>query len=112
MTGSRTPWLRATRIFYAITVYNDNAMPVTNVSVIDMLPADVIFVWATSPYVYDAGDHSVTWTLASIAGMGSAVLNLHVQVDPLAMSGTLVNTASVTSDQTPVAVEHDGADRG
>jgi uncharacterized repeat protein (TIGR01451 family) len=92
-------------IRYEIRVYNDNGFQVTNVSVIDMLPPPVNFVWATSPYIYDSGDRAVYWTIADIPAMGSLLLSLWVEVDPQAMSGTLVNTASVTSDQTPVAVE-------
>ena len=87
-------------IDYQIGVYNDNALPVTNIVVVDDLPSEVIFISATTPYSYDSGDHSVTWDLGQIDGASSVTLDLEVQVDPEAVSGSVINVVSATSDQT------------
>ncbi|MFZ1946399.1 MAG: FlgD immunoglobulin-like domain containing protein [bacterium] len=97
LTGPAAP---GDTIYYEIRVYNDNAQDLTNVLVVDALPTEVSLVWTTSPYVYDAGTHSVTWPVAVFPAGSSLLFNLHVEVNPDAGSGSIVNTVSATSDQT------------
>jgi uncharacterized repeat protein (TIGR01451 family) len=91
-------------IKYEIRCYNDNDVPVDNVTISDVLPEGVSLAWATSPYDYDAIAREITWDLGTLGAHSSLLVHLWVTVDSDAMSGDIVNTARVTSDQTPAEV--------
>jgi uncharacterized repeat protein (TIGR01451 family) len=91
-------------IKYEIRCYNDNDLPVNNLTIMDALPADVSLAWATSPYTYDAGDREIMWSLGTLGAHSSLLVHLWLSVDQGAVSGDIVNTARVTSDETPTEV--------
>ncbi|MFK7946455.1 MAG: SdrD B-like domain-containing protein [Saprospiraceae bacterium] len=54
---------------YGIEVCNDDdhgSLNMTNITIVDNLPANTIFVDASYSGVYNAGNHSVTWTFATL----------------------------------------------
>lgn len=68
-------------IVYTLTLTNESAGTAGNVVVKDVLPFGVSFVSSSPAAVYSAIDHSVTWTVASIAGGAVQVLNITVKFD-------------------------------
>ncbi|MFH1219671.1 MAG: FlgD immunoglobulin-like domain containing protein [Candidatus Eisenbacteria bacterium] len=89
---------------YEIRCYNDNDVEVTGGTIMDQMPADVSFVWATSPYTLDVPTHQVTWNLDPLPAHSSLLVHLWVKVNDGTPTGDLINTASVTSTQTPMPV--------
>ena len=87
-----------TNIAYTLTVMNAGPSPAANVIVGDILPAGTVFVSAApSPAGSScSGTSTVSCSLGTMAIGGSATIVLIV-VSP-SSSGTVVNTATVTSD--------------
>jgi len=103
--GLAVPAAPGDTITYAITVYNDNPVAVTSVSVVDQLPARANFVAADHIFGYDPADHDVTWNLASIPGLGSVQLIVVAEVDRQIVSEDVVNIASASCPQVFGSVE-------
>jgi uncharacterized repeat protein (TIGR01451 family) len=84
---------------------NDNDYTVTNVSVVDTLPAQVSFVAVEGDGVagqYDAAAHTYTWSYPSLAPGSSSCLGLVVRVNQGTVAGTIIsNFVTIDSDQTP-----------
>jgi uncharacterized repeat protein (TIGR01451 family) len=87
---------------YEIT-FGSPPFDLTNVTVVDTLPAELDFVSATNGGVYDPATHKVVWNLGSIAA-GAAVPTLHLDVlvnNNAQVGNTIYNYATIDSDQTP-----------
>ncbi|MCZ7652354.1 MAG: DUF11 domain-containing protein [Thermoanaerobaculia bacterium] len=85
-------------VVYTLTVNNLGAGDATGVVVTDTLPAGLTYVGNDCSATFAAP--TLTWSLGGLANGASAVCNVSVTVDAGA-AGTLVNTASVTSDDDP-----------
>ena len=83
---------------------NDNNYAVTNVSIVDALPAQVSFVTADGNGVsgqYDAVSHTYTWSYPLLAAGSGECLDLVVRVNQDAVPGTIItNSATIDSTQT------------
>jgi uncharacterized repeat protein (TIGR01451 family) len=89
-------------INYSISVSNGGPSVATSVVVTDILPAGVTFVSATPSQGSCSGTTTVTCNLGTLNNLGSATIALVVNVT--APSGSIVNTATVSSaatDPTP-----------
>lgn len=88
---------------------NDNEYTVTNVSVVDTLPAQVSFVEFEGdgvPGQYDAAAHTCTWSYPSLSPGSSSCLGLVVRVKEGTAPGTIIsNFVSIDSDQTPPTIK-------
>jgi len=84
---------------------NDNQYAVSNVSLIDTLPAEVSFVMADGNGVsgqYDAGSHTYTWSYPSLLAGSGGCCELVVRVNQDTAVGTVItNSVTIDSDQTP-----------
>ncbi|HXU31496.1 MAG TPA: ExeM/NucH family extracellular endonuclease, partial [Thermoanaerobaculia bacterium] len=81
---------------YVIEVTNLSVGTATGVSVSDTLPAGVTLISATSSQGSCTGTTTVTCTVGTLLGGGSATINLVVMKT---VGGTVVNTAMVTGAQ-------------
>ncbi|GAB4184804.1 MAG: hypothetical protein Tsb002_08100 [Wenzhouxiangellaceae bacterium] len=88
------PVIAGNALTYTLTVSNAGPSDALNVSVTDTLPAGVTFVSTTGCAEDPAGVSSCS--LGAIAAGGSASYTVSVTVDE-ATTGTIVNTATVTS---------------
>ncbi|MEW6743396.1 MAG: SBBP repeat-containing protein [Planctomycetota bacterium] len=81
----------------------ENSFDVHNVIIMDNLPPDGVFVWASDGGVYDPTAHTVAWNIGSVpAGTPQRCLQLVVRIDPGTPPETvLVNFATIVSDETP-----------
>ncbi len=100
-------WVTAgEEITYEIHFDNkDNEVGVTNVSIVDTLPQEVIFVQAEGDGVfghYDAKTHTYTWTYTSLpATKLDTQLELVVRVNDDAPAATVIsNSVTIDSDET------------
>lgn len=76
-----------------------NPNPVNNTTIVDTLPAGVSFDSATGPY--SVSGNQVTWTEGTVlANAGQVCHNLVVDVTA-APGSTLLNSATIDSDETP-----------
>lgn len=99
MYGPSQVYVTAGQSFtYSVNVTNSGSLAATGVNLTDTLPAGVTFVSATTSQGYCNGTTVVSCALGSLATGASA--NIQITVTPV--SGTLVNTASVTSVETDV----------
>jgi uncharacterized repeat protein (TIGR01451 family) len=91
------------RITYTICYENGNQYDVTGAEINDTLPADVTFVSATGGGVYNAGTHSVHWTIGDIAaGAPQPCVELVVQVvSDMEAGAEISNAATIDSNETP-----------
>lgn len=78
-TGADGSYQSGQTITYSIYVQNNGSAPLTNVTVVDTLPANTSFYGATNSVTPDANG-KITWTIASIAAGGTAYVNLTVTV--------------------------------
>jgi uncharacterized repeat protein (TIGR01451 family) len=88
-------------IVYNITYSNaNNSADVHNVMLTDSLPSGVAFAAASGGGIYDAGAHTLTWALGSLAGgdVGSVEVTGSVIAEP---GETLTNACRITSDEAP-----------
>jgi uncharacterized repeat protein (TIGR01451 family) len=81
-----------------------NTQPVSNVTIVDTLPAEVAFVRADGDGVtgqYTAFTHTYTWTLPSLAAGATGCFELVVQLNRDVAGGTVVtNQVTTDSDET------------
>ena len=79
-----------------------NSFDVTNVTLVDTLPAEVTFVNASGNGSYDSNNHTVTWDIGTIpAGQTGSPEQLVVNVGAgVAPGTTLTNYAEITSTET------------
>jgi len=82
---------------YTIRFENTGNASATGVTIVDTLPAGVIFQSASSGGVYSASSHTVTWNPGTLAAGSGGFLTVAVQAGAgLAVGTPLVNTASIT----------------
>jgi uncharacterized repeat protein (TIGR01451 family)/fimbrial isopeptide formation D2 family protein len=85
--------------------FDHNDLPLTEVTVVDKLPAELSFVRATGDGVYgqyDAGKHTYTWSNIPLAGGPQKCLNLVCRVDPDTSAGRVItNSATIHTRETP-----------
>ena len=94
---------------YGISFENNNDYAVTDVTIVDKLPGEVIFVSADDDGVngfYDYDDKTKTqsyiWTYQELPPRTSTLLELTVQVHPDIDAGTVItNTVTINSNETP-----------
>ncbi len=91
-------------IIYTVTAANNGPAAATNVSVTDVLPADVTYVSDNSGGAYSGG----VWTIGSLAVGSSVSLDITVTVN--GPHGDLItNSASIAGDQTDNNAANDSA---
>lgn len=97
------PVLAGDRVTYHLSCNNlGNAQPVANVTIRDHLPEDTTFVSATGNGVYDSVAHTVTWNLGTLPGAApSQSFQLVAQVKSTTPAKTIVNSATISSTETP-----------
>ncbi|OMP80840.1 hypothetical protein BW716_02185 [[Flexibacter] sp. ATCC 35208] len=78
-TGADDSYASGDNITYSIYVQNNGTTALTNVTIVDTLPANTSFYGATSSVTPDANG-KITWTIASIAAGSSSYVNLTVTV--------------------------------
>ncbi|MBP1929387.1 putative repeat protein (TIGR01451 family)/fimbrial isopeptide formation D2 family protein [Methanolinea mesophila] len=84
---------------YTLVFENPGDNPVTNVTITDALPPELIFISASAGGTFDGT--SVNWTIGSIPAMGVGEVNFTVRVKDSVQSGILIlNCGVITSDQT------------
>ena len=93
MTDSPDPARVGQQVTYAITVNNYGDQDATNVTVTDVLPANVTFVSAVSSQGSCSGSGTVTASLGGVASGASATVTIVVTTTT---QGQLSNTATVT----------------
>ncbi|MBN1663725.1 MAG: DUF11 domain-containing protein [Deltaproteobacteria bacterium] len=85
---------------YTLTYENTGNAPATGVTVVDTLPANVIYQSASTGGVYNSVNHTVTWAIGSLASGSNGTLTVTVQAAAGSAAGTsIVNTASITSTE-------------
>ncbi len=91
-------------VVYSIGFARDD-QPLTNVSILDMLPAEITFVRATGDGAYghyDLKTHSYTWSNPPSSGGLTTRLELIGRVEPNTPAGrTITNSATLTALQRP-----------
>ncbi len=93
-------------ITYRICFDNERSQfPITNVCLVDNLPAEVTFVAANTNGVsaqYDPATHTFTWIFSSVQAGATICLDLAVRVKQGTVPGTIItNSVTIDSDQTP-----------
>ncbi len=87
-------------ITYDICYDNLKNPDVHNAEIVDTLPSELSFVSATGPVSHSAG--TVKWTLGTVpAGTTKTCYQLVVDVDSGTPGGTILNPATIDSDETP-----------
>ncbi len=79
-------------VTFTLTVANASQVAPQNVAVSDQLPAGLTFLSATGDGSYDAG--SGVWTIGTVAGNGTAQLQIEARVDA---TGDVTNRAEIIS---------------
>src|SRR5262249_15910531 len=97
-TGTPASAPSGTQVTYTLTAVNHGPAGASNVVLTDTLPAGVELVSATASAGSCAGSNPVTCTAASLASGSTLTATIVAPVLPSA-SGTLVDTATATSDQ-------------
>lgn len=96
-------------VTYGISFNNYTGDTVTDISVVDTLPSEVIFVSADDDGIsgsYDAKTHSYTWLYSSWPPEVPITLELAVQVRNDVDTGTIIsNIVSIDSKQTPLTTK-------
>ncbi len=88
---------------YLLQVENTGVVPLTGVTLSDPLPIGTTFVSADSGGILIDGGRQVVWSIGDLAVGQKQTSTLVVQVDPTLTQGLwLENTATVTSNETPV----------
>ena len=97
----------AASIAYAVTVTNEGPEVATGVVVVDALPATLTSVTATGGGALNAGAHTVTWTVGTMAPGASQAFTV---TGTTPASGTLVAVVSATStSDDPTPGDNDGS---
>lgn len=81
---------------YNLEASNTGIVDAPDVTISDVIPADVDFISATAPCTYDAGSRTVTCDVGTLAP--SASTSVQITVVPTVAGQDIVNTAVVTSD--------------
>jgi len=97
-TATPNPVTEGTPLTYTLTLTNNGPASATNVTVIDTLPSVVTYLSSTTSQgsCSEAGG-TVTCVLGSMANAGTATVTILTIPN---QSGVIVNTATVTADQT------------
>ena len=94
-SASPTVANRGDTVTYTVTVSNPSATNANGVEISDPLPASVNWQADDSGGIYNPATGS--WAVGSIPAGGAATLNITVQVAASAPTGTVTNTASITT---------------
>ena len=96
-------------IIYQIKVQNLGALAVTNATLIDVLPDELVFVSAT-PAPDVTTDHTLTWNLGDLAGGESlAAIRVTADIPATVLHNTrITNTVEVFGDQSDTFPENNG----
>ena len=94
---------------YGISFDNNNDYSVTDVTIVDKLPAEITFVSASDDgvngfYDYDemTKTHTYTWSYTELPPRTSTLLEITVQVKPDIEAGKIItNSVTINSNQTP-----------
>ena len=88
-------------ITYAIDFDNTTGSTVTDVSVVDTLPDEVVFISADDPNgQYDAKMHTYEWSRSTLPSGSSIRLELTVQIKKEVQAGTVIaNTVKISSNE-------------
>ena len=90
---------------YGINFNNQTDETVTNVSIVDMLPDELVFISADDDGIsgsYDPKTHSFKWFYSSLPPNVPITLELAAQVKSDVKTGTIIsNIVAINSDQTP-----------
>jgi uncharacterized repeat protein (TIGR01451 family) len=87
------------QITYTMNVSNLGPEQATGVTLVDTLPAGVIFVSASAGCNYSAPAHEVTCDLGTINSLGSKQATVNVSVPAVLAGKVLVNQADVSSNE-------------
>ncbi len=99
-SGASGPVNPGSNVVYTLGVSNAGPSDATGVTVTDVIPAGLAYVSDTCGGSYDAGSGTWMWSIGSLATGDSVTCDLTLQVDPEIGDGTVVNTASVTGNET------------
>jgi uncharacterized repeat protein (TIGR01451 family) len=94
MSDSPDPVKKGAKLTYNITVRNNGPQAASGVVLTDSLPANIIFVQASTTKGSCQGTSTVTCSLGSLASGASA--NVKIVIKPIS-AGTISNSASVAS---------------
>ncbi len=88
---------------YTLTYRNSGNLTETNVVVSDVLPPRTHFVSASAGGSHDAGTHTVSWAVGSLAPGASGTVSFVVTLDATFPAGTTVvtNTGALSSSDVP-----------
>ncbi len=86
-----------TTYFYTIGYYNPNPVNLTNASITDTIPSNLLFVNATGDWHIE--DDNILWTLGTLAPNESGSVIMTVMVNGSAPAGTFLNCAELETDQ-------------
>jgi uncharacterized repeat protein (TIGR01451 family) len=98
-TDSRTTADVGSILPYSITVTNVSGFETTNVSIVDVLPADLVFLNASHNAQYNSSTRTVTWTISSIPANQSVTLTLNAQIRSTATNGTKIRNVAQVNNQ-------------
>jgi uncharacterized repeat protein (TIGR01451 family) len=100
MSAQPSPVIAGNNLTYSITVTNLGPSTTTNVSVTQLLPADVNLVSASaSQGTYSHQGGAVSFSLGPMSARATAALTVIVQPDNLRTNYTIISTATVVSEQ-------------
>jgi uncharacterized repeat protein (TIGR01451 family)/CSLREA domain-containing protein len=105
-TGSPNPVLVGANLTYTITVTNNGPDTATSVVVMDVLPANLTSVSATSTQGSCSGTSTVSCALGDLAAGASATVTL---VGTPTAAGNLSNTAGITSGVSDPTLDNNSA---
>lgn len=106
-TDSPDPVDTGSNLTYTITVAQNGPTDATNIVLTDTLPSGVTYVSGSAGCSHDSG--VVTCNIGTLTPGSNTQVTITVQVDPQA-TGTLTNTATVTSDGFPDATDEESTD--
>ncbi len=100
-TDGQTQVLAGASLAYTINYKNVGNADAANVVIVDTLPANVDYVSSSPSGTYDSGNHTVTWSLGSVAQGADANITLNVTVKNTLLPGAVVlNRVSITTSDT------------
>ncbi|MDP9295658.1 MAG: IPT/TIG domain-containing protein [Actinomycetota bacterium] len=96
--ASADPIVAGSVLTYTLSVNNAGPDPADGTTLVDSLPADVIFTSASDGGTYDAGTGEVTWNVGTVDAGASATR--HLDVRPIHPEYPMSNSVSATTSST------------
>ncbi|HSN77670.1 MAG TPA: hypothetical protein VL334_21560 [Anaerolineae bacterium] len=96
--GVTTVQAGQTNLVYTLSYRNDGNVAATGVTIVDTLDADVTYVSCSDTCTYDAGAHTVTWSIGELAVGGSGTRTVTVNVNTTAATGAVIGNKVVITD--------------